>query len=134
MLIHIKIIGYILIGLSLIHIGFPRYFNWKEQLEKLSLINRQMMKVHTFFIALVVLLMGLLCILRANDLMNTKLGNTVCLGMALFWLIRLYFQLFFYSPKLWRGRRFETAIHIGFSFCWTYFSCIFTLVSIFNFK
>ena len=56
--IHLKIIGFILIVLAFVHIIFPRYFAWKEQLKSLTLINKQMMYVHTFFIAVTTLLIG----------------------------------------------------------------------------
>lgn len=125
--IHLKIIGALLIGLSLGHLFFPRYFNWQSELKSLSLINRQMMYVHTFFIALVVFLMGLLCLTSADDLMNTTLGRKIVLGLGLFWLIRLFIQFFGYSPQLWRGKKFETVIHILFSLLWTYLSVIFIL-------
>lgn len=123
--IHIKIIGSLLILLSLVHIIFPRYFRWKEELTSLSLINAQMMKVHTFFIALTVFLMGLLCFTSAKELYGTDLGRKICLGMGCFWLIRLFFQLFIYSRKLWLGKFFETTIHIVFTFFWGYMSFVF---------
>ena len=111
--------------LALIHAIFPKYFNWKQELKHLSLINRQMMTVHTFFIAFVVFLFGLLCLTSAADLTQTKLGKTISFGLGVFWTTRLVFQLFVYSRKLWEGKTFETTIHIVFIFLWTYFSTIF---------
>ena len=125
--IHLKIIGILLIGLAVVHVIFPRYFDWKTELQKLSLMNRQMMQVHTLFIALVVLLMGVLCLVSTNDLMETKLGKTVSLGFAIFWFIRLLVQFFGYSSKLWRGKTFETTVHILFSLLWIYLSTIFLM-------
>lgn len=125
--IHLKIIGFSLIVLALVHIIFPKYFNWREELKTLSLVNRQMMIVHTFFIALTVLLMGLLCILATSDLIYTDLGKMVCLGFSIFWFVRLLIQFFGYSSKLWRGKVFETIIHALFSLSWLYFSVVFFL-------
>ena len=122
---HFKIVGVSLIGLSLIHILFPTYFNWKEELKNLSLMNRQMMKVHTFFIGLVVFLIGALCLHSHEDLINTKLGKTISLGIGVFWFIRLCFQIFIYSGKLWKGKRFETTVHIIFTIFWIYLTIIF---------
>ena len=65
--LHLNIIGVILILLAVVHIFFPRYFEWKEELKALSLINRQMMIVHSFFIALIVFLMGLLCLISTFE-------------------------------------------------------------------
>lgn len=126
--LHLKIIGFILIVLSLIHIVFPKYFNWKNELNPLSLINNQMMYVHTFFVAFTVFLIGMLCICCTNDIINTTLGRQLCLGLFIFWGLRLFFQFFFYSPKLWKGKLFETIMHIVFSVLWTYFTVIFFLI------
>lgn len=126
----LKIIGILLMTLALIHIIFPKYFNWKEELKPLSLMNRQMMTVHTFFIALVVFLMGLLCLTSAAELAQTKLGKTISFGLGVFWTTRLFFQFFIYSPKLWKGKIFETIIHILFSLLWIYLSVVFLCVSL----
>jgi len=123
--IHFKVIGGSLVILALIHVIFPKYFNWKEDLKSLSLINRQMMTTHTFFIAFTVFLMGLLCLTCSTELMETKLGATISLGLGIFWTVRLFFQLFIYSPKLWRGKTFETIVHIFFSGFWIYMSIVF---------
>jgi hypothetical protein len=130
--IHLKIIGIILFFLAIIHVIFPKYFKWKDNLKSLSLINRQMMKTHTFFIALTVLLMGILCFNNSTELINTSLGNTLCLGFGLFWLVRLYFQLFVYSSKLWRKKKIETTVHIVFTLFWIYLSFIFLSIYFLN--
>lgn len=133
MAIHLKLIGFILIILSLVHVVFPRYFNWKEELKSLSLINRQMMIIHTFFIALVVLLMGLLCISYSTELIDTKLGKNISLGLGIFWGMRLFIQFFGYSSQLWKGKRFETMIHVLFSLLWTYISVVFFWIGVSGF-
>jgi len=128
MYIHLKIIGILLIALALIHIPFPKYFNWGKELKSLSLINRQMMSTHTFFISLTVFLIGLLCLTSSVELIETNLGNKIVLGLGIFWVIRLFFQFFVYSPKLWKRKRFETSIHILFSIVRTYLSIVFFII------
>jgi hypothetical protein len=123
--LQIEIIGWLLMLLALIHIIFPRYFKWKTELSSLSLINREMMKVHTFFIALTVFGMGLLCISSAEELLTTPLGKKLLWGLAVFWSIRMLMQFFVYSSKLWKGKTFETAVHILFSCFWVYMSVVF---------
>ncbi len=112
-------------ALAIVHIIFPRYFNWKEELKPLSMINRQMMQVHTFFIALTVFLMGVLCVIATSDLIGTRLGKIVSFGLGLFWGTRMIFQFFVYSPRLWRGKPFETSVHFLFSFLWIYITGVF---------
>ena len=126
--LHLKIIGILLIILSFVHIGFPKYFDWKNDLKNLSLINRQMMQVHTFFIAFAVFLIGLLCITSSEDLVNSNFGRRISLGIGLFWAVRLLIQFFGYSFELWKNKRFETLMHIVFSLLWLYMTVIFTLI------
>ena len=64
------------------------------------------MYVHSFFIALVVFLIGLLCLTSATELLNTVLGKRVSLGLAIFWGIRLAIQFVGYSTKNWKGKSF----------------------------
>ena len=128
--IHLKIIGVLLIALALFHAWFPKYFNWKEELKTVSLINGQMMVVHTFFVALVLLLMGLLCLTCATELVQTKLGKIITLGFGIFWSMRLIIQFFGYSAKLWKGKTFETIMHVSFSLLWIYLSVVFFWVAL----
>ena len=127
--LHLKVTGALLIILSLIHIAFPKYFNWSKELSALSLINRQMIFVHTFFIALVLFLMGVLCITSSAEIVETVLGRRIAFGLGTFWLIRLFIQFFGYSPKLWKGKIFETTIHIVFSAFWAYLTIVFFSIS-----
>jgi len=127
--LHLKIIGCILIVLGIIHAGFPQYFNWRTELIPLSLINRQMVYFHTFFLALFVLLTGILCLTSAEEIVGTPLGKKLSLGFGLFWSIRLFVQFFGYSPQLWKGKKFETFVHILFTFLWTYISGVYFWIS-----
>ncbi|MGI4863215.1 MAG: hypothetical protein ACRYFZ_04780 [Janthinobacterium lividum] len=130
MLLQLEFIGALLVVLALLHVGFARYFNWRREFALVSLLNRQMMYVHTFFIAFAVLLMGLLCLTSAAELVGTPLGRKVALGLGAFWLARLLIQFFGYSATLWRGKRFETIIHVLFSALWAYLSVVFLLVGL----
>lgn len=123
--LHLKIIGALLIILALVHVIFPRYFKWKVELQNLSLVNRQMTYIHTFFIALTVFLMGILCLTSSTDLVETSFGKRISLGLGIFWGIRFFIQFFGYSSKLWRGKTFETVVHIVFSILWAYFTIVF---------
>ena len=81
----LELCGLLMIGLALLYLISPTYFHWKEELARISLINRQIMIVHTFFIALTVFLMGLRRVTSADHLSSTPRGNgfpsgSVCSG------------------------------------------------------
>jgi hypothetical protein len=119
--VHLQIAGGLLLLLSAAHGGFSRYFGWKQELGRLSLLTRQMFLAHTFFIALVVALLGGLSLFCADSLLTPgPLSRAVLAGMCVFWLFRLAFQWFVYSWDIWRGRRFYTFMHCLFSVFWIY--------------
>ena len=123
--LQLKIVGFLFVALAFTHVIFPKYFDWKNDLKDMSLINREVMYVHTFFIGLMVFLMGLLCITSSAALTQTKLGSTIALGLAIFWGIRLIVQFFGYSSQHWKGKRFETIVHVLLSILWLYVTAVF---------
>lgn len=125
--LHIRIIGGLLVLLALLHFFFPGYFKWKKEFDSVTLMNRQMIYVHMFFVAFGVFLLGLLCLTSSKALVTTTLGRRICLGMGVFWVVRLYVQLFVYSARLWKGKTFETIVHIILAVFWAYISLIYIL-------
>ena len=126
--LHLKTIGSCLILLGLVHAIFPRQFNWKQELNSLSIVNREMMYVHTFFIAFTLFLIGLLCLTSSTNLITTTFGKQISLGLGIFFFLRLLVQFFGYSSKTWRGKTFETTVHILFSIFWTYVTAMFIFI------
>jgi hypothetical protein len=124
----IEAAGFLLMGLGLLHAVFPRYFRWREETASLTLLTRQILYIHTFFIGLTVFLMGLLCATSAPDLIHSPLGRRICAGLGLFWGVRLILQFFGYSSDLWRGKPFETAMHVLFSLLWAFLTTLFSAV------
>lgn len=124
--LHVKFAGAVLLLLAAVHLTFPRRFNWREELARLSLLNRQIFQVHTFFICLVLTLMGALSAFGAALLLEpTPLARLVLLGFAIFFGVRLVCQWFVYDSALWRGQRFNTFMHVVFSALWTYLTCVY---------
>ena len=118
---HLKFIGLALMVLAVAHIPIHRHFKWKAETATLTLLTRQIFHVHTFFVALVVWMFGALTFFFTTDLLQpTRLSIVILLGFSVFWAIRLVVQLFIYESDLWRGKKFETAIHILFTLFWFY--------------
>jgi hypothetical protein len=119
--LHLKLAGLGLILLAFAHLAFPRRFQWREELARLSPLNRQMFQVHVFFIALVLVLFGGLSLFLTEALLLPgPLSRAVVGSFVLFWALRLYVQLFVYDRALWRGHRFNTVVHVCFTAFWAY--------------
>ncbi len=128
MIVALQISGALLLVLAAVHVGFPWYFRWREELPRISLINAEMLKIHTLFVALAVAGIGWVSVFHARDLVETPFGKTVCTGIALFWTVRLGVQFFGYSSELWRGKRFETVMHVVFIVWWTWLTGLYWVV------
>lgn len=130
LLLNLQIIGISQMLLALLHVGFEKRFNWKEEFATVSLLNRQLMYVHTFFVAFTVFLIGMLSFFAAEHLINpSPLAFYILLGLAIFWITRLYTQFFIYKRELWLGKAFETSIHILFSIIWLWYSVTYLLLT-----
>ena len=128
MLLHFHIVGVLLIILAIVNLFVPSRFNWREELARVSLLNRQIFIVHDIFIILILLLFALLLLLYGEALLDrTPLARAILAGLSVFWVMRMLMQWFFYSPQIWRGHRFNTVMHLVFSALWIYFATTFVI-------
>jgi len=119
--LHLQIVGALLTALGAAHALFGRYFGWKKELERVSLLTRQVFEVHTFFIGLLLVLLGACSLFYADALLEPgPLPRAILAGILIFWLCRLLVQWFVYDPAIWRGRPFYTLMHVAFSLFWIY--------------
>ena len=124
--LHLRIVGVLLLALVALNLYVPRRFNWRQELASLSLLNRQIVQVHAAFICVILMMFALLALLYPRELLEpTPLARAILAGLAAFWLLRLLTQWFVYDRRLWRGRRFETTVHLVFTGVWTYFAATF---------
>lgn len=108
----LRIAGAGLILLAILHVPIGRRLRWSEDAMRLMPVNRSIFHVHTFFICLVLLLMGLPCLLDPSIFTATsRAGAWLSWSISTFWATRLYFQWFVYPADLWRGKRMETVVH-----------------------
>jgi hypothetical protein len=123
----LRLAGAFLLGLFVLNFFVPRKFGWREELPRLSLINRRIFQVHAIFIALILLMMGTLLVSMPAALLEpTPLARAVLVGLIAFWGVRLLMQWFVYDAELWRGKRFETAMHFAFTAAWIFLTGTFT--------
>ncbi len=123
---HLRLAGALLLLLAAVHPFFPKQLGWKDDLAKLTLLNRQIFLVHVGFIVLTLVLFGALALFFAGDLVvPSRLAAVVLAGLTLFWGLRLLTQQFIYDRSHWRGNRRNTILHILASLLWTYLTVVF---------
>ncbi len=110
---NIRIVGCLMLIIACLHAFFPRWFHWREELPRLSTLNRQIFVVHTLFIVLILVMFGLLFLIHARTMLSAgELGRLVFFGVGVFWATRFVVQTCYYHPSLWRGSSARTAIHV----------------------
>lgn len=123
---HLRFIGVLMAALAVVNFFVPGRLHWREEMARLSLVNRQIFQAHTVFIILTVAMFSVLLLTAAETLLEpTRLSRLVLGGLTLFWGLRMLMQWFFYSPETWRGNQFFTAVHVIFSVTWVYVSGVF---------
>jgi hypothetical protein len=123
---HLRAAGCLLLLLAALHPLLPKQLDWKNDLGKLALVNRQIFLVHVAFIVLLLVLPGLLALCFAPELAaRSPLARAVLGGLALFWGLRLGTQLFVYDRRLWRGNARNTAVHVAAVLLWIYLTVVF---------
>lgn len=133
--LHLRIVGVLLLLLGISHALFNRYFGWEKELATVSLFTRRVFFVHNFFIGLGVSLSGAGSVLYADSLIKPgALSRALLAGMTVFWLCRLLAQFIAYDSVIWRGDRFRTFMHTGFTVLWSYVTTTYgiALVAIWN--
>jgi len=126
MLLNLRIAGVVLAALVVVNLFVPWRFGWREELAKLSLLNRQIFEVHSVFLVLTLALSSALLLACGDALLEpTRLSRAVLLGLTIFWAVRMAMQWWFYSPDIWRGNRFFTVMHVVFSATWIYMTGVF---------
>ena len=133
--LHLRIVGLLQLLLAALNLYVPRRFGWTAELQRLSLFTRQVFVVHAGFIVLTLVQFGLLSLALADELLESSaLARAVLAGLTLFWLARLLVQWLFYDRSLWRGKTFETSVHVTFTLVWLYFTATYSAALWFNLK
>ena len=122
----LRIAGAGLVLLAILHVPIGRQLKWSEDATRLTPVNASIFHVHTFFICLVLVMMGLPSLLEPRIFLDpSRAGAWLTWSISAFWAIRLYFQWFFYQADLWRGKRVETVVHWWFTFVWAGLAALF---------
>ena len=125
LLTHLRFVGVIMVLLVIANLFVPGRLRWRDELARVSLVNRQIFQVHTMFIVLILAMFAVLLLTSADALLEpTRLSRLVLGGLTIFWGLRMLTQWFYYSPAIWRGDRFNTAMHGVFSVAWVYVTAV----------
>ena len=89
--------GFLWLGFFVFHVLFWKLFDWKNDLENLTPVNKATIQVLNLCLMLVMLLFAYVSILHTEELLSTPLGKSVLVGMVLFGVFRSIEQVVFFD-------------------------------------
>lgn len=95
----IRIGGIYNVGMILFHLSFWRIFNWNEELGRVSFLNRAVMQVLNISLIFAFTIFAYISLVHTSELLDSPLGNSLLVLMALFWLARSVQQVLFFKLR-----------------------------------
>jgi hypothetical protein len=115
----LRIGGASLVLLALVHIVLWRSLHWDRECERLSPLNARVFAVHAFFVALVLLGLGLLSLLRPDLLLTPgELQRFLLVAIVVFWFLRLSLQPLVFDRVMTLGWTRTWPIRVGAHLLW----------------
>jgi len=109
----IQIAGAIQLAIGLANLPLATRLQYRKNLAGASEIVRQIFYVHAAYIVLVVLGFAALSLLFPTELVSGRpLGRFLSTFLAIFWLLRVPIQLFYYPAEIRRQNRLADVIFI----------------------
>jgi O-antigen/teichoic acid export membrane protein len=114
----IQIAGAVQLAISLANLPLASRLQYRKNLAGASEIVRQVFYVHAAYIVLVVLGFAALSLLFPDELVSGRpLGRFLSTFLAVFWLLRVPIQLFYYPVEIRRQNRLADVIFtVAFAF------------------
>lgn len=84
------------VTLGVFHLGFWKLFGWREELPKLSMVNRGVVPVLNIMLSYVFFATALVQLFHPELWAGAKLGRAALALIAVFWLLRAVLQPIFW--------------------------------------
>ena len=81
------------------HLSFWKVFHWKRELPALSPMNQGILQVLNLRMTFVFVFFALISYHFASELLLSLLGQSVLLGISLFWWFRAFEQILFFPQR-----------------------------------
>ncbi len=96
--------SFILIGGAIYHLCWasfdtfwPHFFAWKRTLAKLDDINRNLLYIVSRLLVLVYIYIAFLSLFYQRELLETAMGRSVLVFVAVYWIYRALMQIYFFG-------------------------------------
>ena len=91
--------GILTAAFAVFHLGFWKLFRWKTDLAKLTALNRAVMQVLNLCLTFAFVIFAYISFAHASELLDTGLGKSLLLLIAVFWYLRAIEQIWFFGLR-----------------------------------
>jgi len=115
LIILLRIAASVQLAIAALNLFLPRILGWRENLQRMPLLMREVFHVHAWFVSITLIIFALISWRFAPDLADpdtNPLARWLAASIGGFWAIRTAIQVFYYSSSHWRGLRGPTIVHI----------------------
>jgi len=99
---------------AVVNFSTARLLNWREPLERMPPLLREVFWVHAWFVSLVLVIFAVMALRFGSEMAGGS--NAACAWLAaaigIVWGLRTLVQVAYYSPAHWRGHTGRTFIHV----------------------
>ena len=81
------------------HLTFRKLFRWDTELAKMTSLNRAVVPVLNLSLTVVFVIFSYLSLMHAPEMVQTELGRTLTLAIAVFWYLRAVQQIVFFGLR-----------------------------------
>jgi hypothetical protein len=115
LIIALKIVAILQLSVAVLNLFLTRILKWQEDLDKMSLLPKQVFNVHSWFISIMLVIFGVLTFRFADLMVSGQSEPALWIAAAggIFWGIRTVIQMGYYSRSHWWGKTGRTVIHIA---------------------
>lgn len=91
--------GIFTLGIAIFHLQFWRIFKWNTELQLLMPVNRAIMQVLNLCLTFLFIGFAYISFSHTHELVSSSLGNAFISMVAIFWILRSFYQWYFFNLK-----------------------------------
>jgi hypothetical protein len=107
--------AFLQLSIALLNLALNRIMGWREDLNRMPLLLREVHQVHAWFISVTLAIFAVLTWWFSSEMAGgtEMVCRWLAAGIGGFWGFRTVLQVAYYSSSHWRGRSGRTVIHIA---------------------
>src|SRR5258707_15818839 len=103
------------LAIAALNLSLVPLFHWRQDLARMPLLLREVFRVHAWFISVTLAIFAVMTWRFAGQMAThtDPAAQWLAAGIGMFWAIRTFLQVAYYSSSHWRGKPARTVAHFA---------------------